>query len=363
MEHKFPPAYEESEAQALRSVDEVAARWCELMVDAPDRKTREAFVAWRTQSPEHAAAYERVRAARALAASLAHTPEMQSLRRETLERLSQAKRHCAHRVWGWSIAASVLVATVVGALNLHLHRQQTLAPDVAERIYQTGVGERSVVTLDDGSVITLNTDSRVATHFAPGLRGVTLERGQALFKVAKDASRPFVVSAGGRQVTALGTEFDVYLSERSFEVTLLEGRVTVSNADANAAGRAGAAAKPVADAAAKLAELRPGQQFVVVAKAKPQVRPADVKRVVSWRHGQIVFENDRLEDAIAEINRYSQRKIVLGDSGLASLRISGAFNTYDTRTFVEALTAYFPIEHGTLANDDIVLKPRPSIRG
>lgn len=344
-----------------RSIDEDAARWSEILRERDDATMREAFQAWQAQSPQHAQAYARAEAAHRLAALLADEPPMQALRRETLGRLAQQASARRRRNRGWAVAASMMVAGLLGALGLNLGNSRQMVGDardaLAGNVYRTGVGQRESFTLDDGSVITLNTDSRVSTHYRDGLRAVTLERGQALFKVAKDRSRPFVVSAGGRQVTALGTEFDVYLSARAFEVTLLEGRVTVTRAAKPALV---ASAKPAANASTTaLAELRPGEQFIAAARAAPQVRAADVRRVVSWRNGQIVFENERLEDAVAEINRYSQRKIVLADAHLASLKISGAFNTGDTGTFVEALTDYFPIERDTLANDDIVLKPRP----
>ncbi|ALN55959.1 sigma factor regulatory protein, FecR/PupR family [Lysobacter enzymogenes] len=347
-----------------RSIDEDAARWSEILRERDDATMREAFQAWQAQSPGHAEAYARAEAARRLADLLADEPEMQSLRSETLGRVArqgQARRASRRN---WAMAASLTVAGLLGALGLNLGDSWRMVGDardaLAGNVYRTGVGQRERFTLADGSVITLNTDSRVSTHYRDGLRAVTLERGQALFKVAKDRSRPFVVSAGGRQVTALGTEFDVYLSPRAFEVTLLEGRVTVTRTVKPAAV---ASARPTAAATAPLAELRPGEQFVALAKAAPQVRAADVRRVVSWRNGQIVFENERLGDAVAEINRYSQRKIVLADATLASLKISGAFNTGDTGTFVEALTDYFPIERDTLDNDDIVLKPRAPLRG
>jgi len=343
-----------------RSIDEDAARWSEILRERDDPTMREAFNAWQAQSPQHAQAYARADAARRLAEMLADESQMQALRRDTLGRVARegAQRRRRQR-GGWAVAASVAVFGLLGAIGLNLGGSWKVVDDardaLAGNVYQTGVGQRESFVLADGSTITLNTDSRVSTHYRDGLRAVTLERGQALFKVAKDRTRPFVVSAGGRQVTALGTEFDVYLSSRAFEVTLLEGRVTVTRAAKAAA--AAASAKAAAGAAA-LAELRPGEQFVAAAKTAPQVRAADVRRVVSWRNGQIVFENERLSDAVAEINRYSQRKIVLADAHLASLKISGAFNTGDTGTFVEALTDYFPIERDTLANDDIVLKPR-----
>ena len=267
--------------------------------------------------------------------------------------------HGPRRAWmrRFAIAASVLVTAGVGTFLLRPDAARQAYRDargtLAGNVYTTEIGQRSTVTLDDGSILTLNTDSRVSLHYESGLRSVALERGQALFKVAKDRARPFVVDAGGRRVTALGTEFDVRVSERTFEVTLLEGRVKVTREHDE---------RESADP--PLAELQPGQQFVEVAKARPQVREADVKRVVSWRRGQVVFEDERLEDAVAEMNRYSRQQVVLGDERLASLRISGAFNTGDTGTFVEALVAYFPIERDPEERKGtIVLSPRPPLRG
>ncbi len=338
-------------------IEEAAARWSEILRDAgDDRRTREAFEAWRDLAPEHAQAYARAQSAHALARSVADAPQMRALRGETLDRIARRNRR---RAWvrRLAIAASVLVTAGAGTMLLRPDAARQAYRDardtLAGNVYTTEIGQRSTVTLDDGSILTLNTDSRVSVRYEPGLRSVTLERGQALFKVAKDRTRPFVVDAGGRQVTALGTEFDVRVSERMFEVTLLEGRVKVTRD-----GRERDAADP------PLAELRPGQQFVEVAKARPQVREADVKRVVSWRRGQVVFEDERLEDAVAEMNRYSRQQVVLSDARLASLRISGAFNTGDTGTFVEALVAYFPIERAPEERKGrIVLSPRTPIRG
>src|SRR5690606_18195659 len=120
--------------------------------------------------------------------------------------------------------------------------------------------ERLAVPLDDGSLLTLNTDTRAVVRYRDGIRGVTLQKGQALFEVAKDPSRPFVVTAGQRTVTALGTAFDVRLSESRFEVTMLEGRVVVAPQSAHA---------PLTYADADLVddrtELGPGDQLVATA--------------------------------------------------------------------------------------------------
>jgi transmembrane sensor len=351
MKSRIPPIASAADFVA-DTPDEAAARWSELLRDAPDQqKLREAFERWRSQSPEHAAAYLRVQTANAWVQSLSDSAELQALRRETLGRVAEARLRSSRRLRRVSLAASLLLAAGVGILVLSPDTGRRLFSDVrkawAGDVYQTGIGQRSVVALDDGSVVTLNTDSRLSVHYRDDLRAVSLERGQALFKVAKDQTRPFVVTADGKRVTALGTEFDVRVTERLFEVTLLEGRVGV------APERGGASAT---GAVAALAELRPGQQFVVADSARPVVRAADVRRVVSWRNGQIVFEDERLDFAVAEMNRYSRRKVVLGDPQLASLRISGAFNTGDTNTFVEALTSYFPIRRDLRDDDSVVLE-------
>ena len=343
-------------------IDEAAARWSEVLHDADagsdgERTLRAAFEAWRGRSQDHAAAFRRVESARALAQAFSDAPEMLALRRETLTRASRGRLSCAARSYGVSIAASLFAVAAIGLLILRPDAPGRMVRGVQDAIagnaFETGVGQRSVVTLDDGSVVTLNTDSRISVHYEGRTRAVTLERGQALFKVAKDRSRPFIVTADGRQVTALGTEFEVHMSERLFEVTLLEGRVSVTRERA----------QPTAIAAAPTSELQPGQQFVALATTAPQVRAADVKREVSWRHGQVVFQNESLADAVAEINRYSRDQIVLGDTRLAALKISGAFNTGDTDTFVDAVTAYFPIERAPGQRDAIVLKPRAPERG
>ena len=329
------------------ALDERAARWSErLRAPDADAGTRAAFEAWLAGSPARSRAFARAQAAHVLAGALAGAPRLQALRDETRARVQRHRR----RRWAVALAASVLLAVGAGWLG---SRQMVPDGSIAmptllaggER-YRTGVGQRTVVRLDDGSVITLNTDSRVRVRYSQGRREVALERGQAMFQVAKDRSRPFVVSAGDRWVTALGTRFDVLLSPRALEVTLLEGRVVVT-------GRPRAPAD-----GAQRTELAPGQQFVESAKAPPQVRRADLGRVASWVDGQLVFRDERLAAAVEQMNRYSRRKIVLDDPRLDALRLSGAFNSGDVDAFVSALTDYFPIERVRRDDDAVVLRMR-----
>lgn len=225
---------------------------------------------------------------------------------------------------------------------------------VDESLYRTAIGERELVELPDGSTIVLNTASTVDVEYSPGERRVTLAEGQATFKVARDASRPFVVHAGGGFIRALGTEFDVYKSADGVKVTLIEGRVRVASADASSAlldaGRDAALAPAQVD-------LTPGQQaeiadFGVVSASEP----VDVEQITAWREGKVSFRNTPLAEAVAEMNRYSSAQIALGDEALAELRVSGVFRVSNSGHFVNALESLFDIEARRSLEGGVVLQ-------
>jgi transmembrane sensor len=205
--------------------------------------------------------------------------------------------------------------------------------------------------LSDGSSIVLDTQSRIDVSYSPQQRTVRLVSGQAWFQVAHDAAWPFVVDAGDRRIIALGTAFDVRLDDRddTVRVTLAEGKVAVE-----------AIQSPLIrliHSAPPASVLSPGD-LLVVSGAKPaQSRRADVAKVGSWRQGQIMFDDDTLASAIAEMNRYSTQHIVLADSSLAALRVSGVFNAGHSRNFIEAVTSHYAIVAEEV-DGHVVLKPR-----
>jgi transmembrane sensor len=192
----------------------------------------------------------------------------------------------------------------------------------------------------------------VSVNYGPGRRDIRLYEGQAYFKVAHDASRPFVVTAGDTRVTALGTEFDVRLAPGRLAVTLVTGRVRVDRADAENTD------------AHPLAVLDPGEQYRARLNTPHTVAAVDIVRTTAWRRGQLIFEGENLGDAVAEMNRYGRRRIVVRDD-LADLPIAGAFETGQSDTFVEALTAYFPIRVVSQNDAEVVLawrEPAPDQR-
>lgn len=326
---------------------EQAAAWHQKLKSRPaDEAVRADFERWRAV-PENGAAYASVARTWQAAGALAGASHPAHERRLS-ELLDEARRQRPFwRRTGPALAAasavlSLALAAVVWFTGLTPgFGPETSAPE-ARTVYMTAVGERSTLTLDDGSQVALNTNSRLSVDFAEQVRRVILEDGQALFEVAHDASRPFVVQAGRHQVVALGTAFDVRVNAESVQVTLIDGSVRVEDS---------------ATAGAQPTRLDPGEQFVAGGPQQGEVHQARVEQVTSWRDGRLIFSDEPLHRAVAEVNRYSKRRIVLADEALAELRISGVFRTGRPDSFVDAVTSYFSTAVSRITADgDLVLQ-------
>jgi transmembrane sensor len=328
---------------APRDPFEAAALWHGLIEDGdPDAQTRERFEAWLSSSPLNRSAYESVERSWSLAANAAVDERIMAMRREAL----LAPRQTRGRWWGpAAIAASILgFALVIGVLlRSGLPGERHNAGEFA-----TQLGQRSSIALADGSTVVLNTESRIQVAFDEHVRRVQLLAGQAWFEVAKNQPRPFIVEAGDQRVTAHGTAFDVRLEDHDkVQVTLIEGRVSVE-ALKHGAGPA---------VPGEQEDLVPGDQLVVSPTRALTKRKVDVAKTTSWREGEIIFDDDTLANAVAEINRYSPKKIVLADERLASLRMSGVFIAGHSDSFVETVTGNFPIKVTSDADGRLLLTP------
>jgi transmembrane sensor len=211
------------------------------------------------------------------------------------------------------------------------------------KTYATKTGDRLTVALDDGSQITLNTDTRLDVGFSRKVRTVRLSRGQALFEVAKDPSRPFMVENENHRFVAVGTVFDVHIETDQVKVTMLEGTVRAESL------QPGRAVRTIVTA---------GEQLIANSRAEDRIRRVDSERETSWRRGQVIFDNTPLGEALDELNRYSTRHIELADPKLTDLRLSGTFATGATSAFVEAITAYFPIQVAHADEHTVTLEAR-----
>ncbi len=340
-------------AEYETAMDKEAAFWfARLRSDDLGEEDRARFSRWLAADPAHVSAYADYQGLWSDFDEVAASAPILEMRREALRQAERPHRPRLRPRFAPMAAIAAGIAVALGGVWM-LSQGPTLAPALpsaeASRqgpaTYLTEVGERSSITLADGSVVQLNTDSLLEVNYVEGRRDLKLLRGQALFEVAHDRSRPFVVQAGDQTITALGTAFDVHVEPHETKVTLIEGQIEVKRVN-------GTALFPVTPEARKLTA---GEQLVAVRERPFLVRVADVEETVSWREGRVVFADEPLAEVLEEINRYSTRKVVLGDSDLAALRVSGVFRPGSADRFVAALEVGFPVKAELDARRDVVV--------
>lgn len=311
--------------------------------DAQDAD-RASLKQWLEEHPDNAKAYREASAAWDVVGEYASAPELMVGRRDALEDARRAgqKRESLWSRWrpGYGVAASIVGALLVSFL---LWQGSVRSGDV----YETGVGDRRMLTLSDGSTVNLDARSRLRVSFRNDVRHIDLEAGQASFEVAKDPARPFRVRAGEHTVIALGTEFNVEIVRETLLVTLLEGRVAVVDDTATTS------------AAAQPAELLiAGQQLVATRRERPRVRnDIDLGRATAWQDGKLFFNDEPLATAAERMNRYGHLQILV-DPAVEHIGISGVFKAGDTSAFMDAVTTYFPVRAERIGASQVRLVPR-----
>lgn len=335
------------------SVEDIAAFWLVRLSDPEcTPEDRYAFEAWKQKDPAHGEMFERLQRGNAFVDRQMADPEIQAM-------VEAARAETRPPVWRQrgvrqlALAASIVV--VVGAAVLLGLNSGVFAPagsdDMVAAHYETAIGERSTLTLSDGSVVTLNTNSRIDVDFTVAERFIRLSQGQAFFEVAKDIDRPFVVAAGNKRVVALGTAFDVRLDEdNGVQVTLVEGRVQVDAVPSvPSSGSVVPSIKPI--------RLEPGERLVAKANLAPAVETTNANEATSWRRGQLIFRDRPLADVVEEMNRYSTQQIVLDgdDPRVLEMQVSGVFNTGRASSFVKALETMHPLKAERSGQNELTL--------
>lgn len=219
-----------------------------------------------------------------------------------------------------AVAASVLLV----ALGAWIYGQRNL--------YATDIGEQRSIRLTDGSTVDLNSRSRLEVRFSDGERRVDLLEGQALFQVAKDTARPFIVRSDTTRVRAVGTQFDVNRRKSGTIVTVLEGQVAVVS-DARDRATAAGSAIPTED----LIFLSAGEQVSVKDHATLRSTAANLSSATAWKKCQLVFESAALAEVVEEFNRYNERQLVIEDAELHAFRISGVFSSSEPDSLLQFL--------------------------
>jgi transmembrane sensor len=247
--------------------------------------------------------------------------------------------------------------------------------------YSTDIGERRSLTLADGSTVDLNARSSIRIEFSNAERRVELLQGQALFQVAKDKHRPFIVRTADTSVRAVGTQFDVYRKSSGTTVTVLEGVVAVysaallENRQSGSVSPPGSAPAPSAlsssddgpvdqisgtrrslralGAAATLSSvptglvdpsgspaifLSAGEQITVTPSvALPAPQHADLTATTAWMQHRLIFDGTRLSDVVEEFNRYNRRQLVIEGASLSEFHVSGVYSSTDPTSLLRFL--------------------------
>jgi transmembrane sensor len=229
---------------------------------------------------------------------------------------------------------------------------------LGQDIYVTSVGERRDVELPDHSVVTLNTGSKMVLEYSPGAREVHLMRGEAAFQVVPNMTRPFIVNAGMRRFEATGTRFNVrVLGPELTELTVTDGAVKVMNApprnpETPAQRRATLLYGETTVQALETAQVEPGFQSV------SQIDADQAQARLAWQRGLIVFDDEALPDALAEVDRYTTTKFVLADDKVRRVHINGSFRTGDVEGLLASLREKFRVDSQRDAQGRIVLTAR-----
>lgn len=361
-------AREEPHEDALRglSLEEAIGYW-DAVLRSPDCERADilSFRDWCSEDPAHATSFENAQTLISNLERVAKRPEIQSMREAALAIDLREEKRGAGTALGLrsgpfarlAFAAAALVIAV-GGVGYYISQSLPFGPadsggliagkEPIPQRFSTALGERSTVTLADGSEVTLNTDTEMSVDFSSGERSIKLIKGEAFFDVFENPERPFVVTAADKRVTALGTAFDVRYIDNTIRVMLFEGRVEVAR-DADRPDAGETLSEP-------LAQLEPGQQSLSVLGPlnMTTISEADIEKEKMWRFGRIFFEDATLSDAIAEMNRYSATKIIVEGETLSEQRISGTFRTGRQDIFVDALATYFPIEIENAPDQNVI---------
>ena len=333
--------------------DEAAAWWLKLQANDGHLAAEEgeALDAWLAADPANDAALQRCATAWNGLEDLAGTPEMVAMRADALEhmrRVNQRRWAKPFRLnrFAWAAAVALILSVGGGVLYLSAPREQDLA---------TGIGERRVLTLADGSHVSMDAKTQVAVSLSRDQRRLQIEAGRAKFDVAAEPGRPFTVEAGGHIVVATGTSFSTERVDGKLHVIVYEGKVVVLN---------GAMPDPQTLLALRRhpgaggVALRPGQEFVVQDGAARGVVREDAVGSSSWEAGMLEFIEEPLSDAAAQLNRYSTQTIVVTDARAAAIKVDGVFKAGQTDAFVEAMARVHPVRTRRRADGTIEISSR-----
>jgi transmembrane sensor len=321
------PAEEETDpASTSDAINDAAAAWLARRASGFNTSQAAEFARWREADARHVAAFRRAEATQRLLARLPETPAAAAMLAE-VDALYSARQRVVPFSTLWKSAVGLAAAASI-ALFFWTSKPNL---DSANATYTTAVGHHQSINLPDGSTLVLNSGSEVEVAFEAAERHVRLQHGEAHFYVAKDAARPFLVSAGAVTVRAVGTAFNVRRQAAAIEVLVTEGKVQVTRDDTShlkAEER-----EPIYLVAGERA-LIPGVPAAALASISP-VAPSERN---AQRAPRLVLTGTRLSDVVESFNQYSRVQMEIADPDLANRSVGGNFDADNAEAFINLLS-------------------------
>jgi transmembrane sensor len=340
-------------------ISDAAAQWLIRLEGQTSPEIWDAFQLWMDENPRHRAAFIRLRVAwnhvdllknmrpedGTIDADLLATTKIHP--REVLTRGLEPLRGSRNRSDDLDMPDRRRVLATAAAITVAGIFAWFASYHLGWKTYETSVGAREEIGLADGSTVDLNTNTELNVKISGGRRDIMLNRGEALFHVAHDPTRPFYVTAGGTVVRAVGTEFSVRIRDAEHvDVLVAEGRVAVG-----APGMEANFENPTLLASAP--KVSAGEAALVLHKsvAVRSVPATDITRKLAWTAGRLAFQGETLDDAVQEFNRYNQRQITIADPSIVKVQVGGNFETTDLNSFIAALQRSFGFRAETENNN------------
>jgi transmembrane sensor len=303
--------------------DEACEWFIECRAGELDETSRSQFDCWLRKSPEHLSAYLEIAAIWNEGPSL--DPSSKWDRQALVSQATQDTGNVVTLARGELAAMPptevpprrrrvFAIAACVAILGLAAAATSVWLVPLRAPEYVTATGEQRSLALEDGSAIELNSRSKIQVRYSRHERTIDLLQGQALFHVAKDTARPFVVRSGEMRVSAVGTQFDMYQKPSGTVVTVLEGRVAVRSVI-----------------------LATGEQAIITPKTVRKTEHPNLAAATAWTQRQIVFDSASLTEVAEEFNRYNQRELVIDRAALGNLHVSGIFSSTDSASLIRFL--------------------------
>lgn len=341
----------DSESGDVKRIDREAADWVAKKIGGFSAEDQDGFFDWLAADPRHGEWYEKhLKTWKELNMLAQWLPEHSEKPNQDL-----LKDKAPRFQWYWlgGVAAALILGFVVLLLLASPGSSEYTATNLVANAYESH-------KLPDGSVVELNQGAALKVNYTKALRRVELVSSEAHFNVAKDRSRPFIVSVRGIEIRAVGTAFNVRLTDESVQVIVTEGRVKLASQKDDL--------QPTAyDEMLQLEELGVGQMtevpFVrdspvpreVLRTEIKQVSLGELNRLLAWKPQMFEFNSTPLSEVIEEFNSRNQTHLVIGDSGLGKLPIVASFRSANVEHFLELLQLSTDLEIEREGDDTIIL--------